>query len=58
MIHLKPLAFEELWGALGPFNFDIMASTGSAQNVPGSNDILPFFSQYDCEGSSGTDVLA
>ena len=58
LIRLKPLAFQELWGALGPFNFDLMASTESAQKVRGSNDRLPFYSQYDCEGSSGTDVLA
>ena len=35
-----------------------MASTESAQKVRGNNDRLPFYSQYDCEGSSGTDVLA
>ena len=58
LIRLKPLAFQELWGALGPFNFDLMASTESAQKVRGSNDRLPFYSQYDCEGSSGTDVRA
>ena len=58
VIRLKPLAFQELWGALGPFTFDLMACTESAQKVPGSHDRLPFFSQYDCEGSSGTDVRA
>ena len=42
---------------MGPFNFDLMDSTDSDQKVPGSNDRLPFFPQYDCEGSSGTDVL-
>ena len=58
VIRLTPRAFQELWGALGPFNFDLMACSESAQNVPDSNNRLPFFSQYDCEGSSGTDVLA
>ena len=43
LIRLKPLAFQELWGALGPFTFDLMACTESAQKVPGSHDRLPFF---------------
>ena len=58
IIRLAPLTFQELWEALGSFNFDIMASSESAQKVPGSNNRLPFFSQHDCEGSWGTDVLA
>lgn len=58
VIRLKPLAFQQLWAALGPFNFDLMASSESAQRDPGSNDRLPFFSQHDCEGSSGVNVLA
>ena len=35
-----------------------MASTSSVQCIPGSSRALPLFSQYDCEGSSGVDVLA
>ena len=41
VIRLKPLAFRELWEALGPFNFDFMASSEPAQNVLGSKDRLP-----------------
>ena len=50
-------AFQERWGALGPFNFDLMASKEPVEKVPGSNDRLRFVPQYDCEGTSGTDVL-
>lgn len=35
-----------------------MTFSESAQKVPGRNNKLSFFSQYDCEGSLGTDVLA
>ena len=41
VIRLKPLTFQDLWGAFGPFTFDLMASTESVQ-VPGSNDIFSF----------------
>lgn len=59
IIRLKADDFEILWDALGPFNIDLMASTASAQRVPGgSTEALPFFSQYGCEGSSGVDVLS
>ena len=55
---MKPIAFQELWEVLGPFSLDLMASSESTQRVPGRYNILPFFSQYDCEGSSGTDEFA
>ena len=58
VIRLHPHAFQELWEAMGPFNFDLMASSESAQKQPGGNARLPFFAQYDCEGASGVDVLA
>ena len=35
-----------------------MASTASVQCIPGSSRALPFFSQYDCEGSPEADVPA
>ena len=58
IIRLTPEAFRALWDDLGPFNVDLMASTASAQRVPGNAGTLPFFSQFHCEGSSGADVLS
>ena len=58
IIRLTPDAFRVLWDTLGPFNIDLMASTASAQRPPGDTETLPFFSLYDCEGSSGVDVLS
>ena len=58
MICLTPEAFRALWDDLGPFNIYFMASTASAQRVPGNAGTLPFFSQFHCEGSSGADVLS
>ena len=55
IIRLHPGAFQNVWEALGPFSINLMASTASAQRIPGSSHTLPFFSQYDCPGS---DVLA
>ena len=58
IIRLHPGVFRNVWEALGPLSIDLMASTVSAQRIPGSSHTLPFFSQYDCPGSSGVDVLA
>lgn len=46
-----------MWNGLGPFTIDLMACAVSAQRVPRSAHTLPFFSHYDCAGSSGVDVL-
>ena len=58
IFRLHPGAFGNVWEALSPFSIDLMASTASAQSIPGSSHTLPFFSQYDCPESSGVDVLA
>ena len=58
IIGLQPDAFRRVWDEWGPFSIDLMASTASAQRIPQSTETLPFFSQYDCEGSLGVDVLA
>ena len=47
-----------MWNELGPYTIDLMASTVSAQRIPQGARTLPFFSQYDCAGSSGVDVFA
>lgn len=57
-IRLSTSAFDALWQALGPFNVDLMACTASVQRSPQNGEALPFFSQYDCAGSGGLDVLA
>ena len=44
-IRLTAEAFRALWDDLGPFNMDLMASTASAQRVPGNAGTLPFFSR-------------
>ena len=43
---------------MGSFNVDLMACTASVVRSPLSGEALPFFSQHDCAGSAGTDVLA
>ena len=58
IIRLNPAAFQALWADMGPFTIDLMASDASAQRIPESDVVLPFFSRYDCEGSSGVDVFA
>lgn len=58
IIRITPPAFREVWDTLGPFNVDLMTCTASALRPPESDHSLPFFSQYDCAGSAGTDVLA
>ena len=35
-----------------------MACTASVLRSPLTGEALPFFSQYDCAGSAGTDVFA
>ena len=40
------------------FNVDLMACTASVLRSSLSEEALPFFSQYDCAGSAGTDVVA
>ena len=43
---------------MGPFNVDLMACTVSVLCFPLTGEALPFFSQFDCAGSAGTDVFA
>lgn len=57
-IRLAAAAFRALWTKLGPFDVDLMACSASAQRSPSGGQVLPFFSQYDCPGSAGSDVLA
>ena len=58
IIRIAPAAFRALWDEMGPFNIDLMVCTASVLRSPVSGEALPFFSQYDCAGSAGTDVLA
>ncbi|CAM9718774.1 unnamed protein product [Laminaria digitata] len=58
VIRIAPAAFKAIWEEIGPFNVDLMACTASVVRSPLSGEALPFFSQYDCAGSAGTDVLA
>lgn len=57
IIRLHPDALQAVWNELGPFSIDFMASTVSIQRIPRSARPLPCFSQCDCAGSSGVDVL-
>ena len=57
IVHIAPAAFRATWDELGPFNVDLMACTASVLQFPVSLETLPFFSQYDCAGSAGTDLL-
>ena len=43
---------------MGPFNVDLMVCAASVLPSRASGEVLPLFSQYDCAGSAGTDVLA
>ena len=52
------IALRAFWDEMGPFNVDVMTCTASVLRSPVSGEALPFFSQYDCTGSAGTDVLA
>ena len=45
-------------GGEGLFNVDLMASTVSVLRSRLNGEALPFFSQYACAGSAGTNVLA
>ena len=58
IIRIAPAAFKAVWTEIGPFNVDLMACTASVLRSPFSGEALPFFSQYDCAGSAGTDVFA
>ena len=58
IIRLKPHVFQKLWDHFGPFDVDLMACNSSAQRVPGTPKVLPFFSRYDCKGSAGIDAFA
>ena len=55
---LVPVAFSALWGRWGPFDFDLMASSVSAQLEPGTANQLPFYSRFHSPGSSGMNILA
>ena len=57
-VRIAPAAFETVWDEMGPFNADLMACTASVVQPPLSGEALPFFSQHDCAGSAGTNVLA
>jgi hypothetical protein len=48
---------EKLWVAFGPFSFDLM-SLGSNVFSVFAFASLPFFSEYPCLGSSGTNVFS
>lgn len=54
--------FPRVRKTFGVLNADLMASTESAQVIPPgaplSGTRLLFFSQYQCAGSAGADVLA
>lgn len=57
-VRLQPQASLLSWEAFGPFNVDLMASDASVQCGPRGCPSWPFFSRYDCRGSSGVYVLA
>lgn len=57
-ICLKPYVFKQVGEELGPLDIDLIASDASVQLVPGGDRPLPFFSRYDCQGSSGVDLFA
>ena len=42
---------------MGTLNVDLMAFTASVLRSPLTGEALPFFSQYDCAGSAGTNVF-
>ena len=56
LIRIAPAAFRVMWDEMGPFNIDLMACTASVLRSPVSAEALPFFSQYACGGSAGTNV--
>ena len=58
IIRIAPAAFRALWDEMGPFKVNLMACTGSVMRSPVNGEALPLFSQYNCAGSAGTDVLA
>ena len=58
IIRIAPVAFKALYDEMSPLNVDLMACAASVLRSPVSGEALPFFSQYDCAGSAGTDVLA
>ena len=58
IIPIAPVAFKALYDEMSPLNVDLMACAASVLRSPVSGEALPFFSQYDCAGSAGTDVLA
>ena len=59
MIHIRidEGVFQRVWGAFGPFSFDLMASPANAVNDNEGNT-LRFFSRYWTEGCQGADLLS
>ena len=51
-------AFSALWGRWGGFDADLMASSVSAQLVPGGTAKMKFFSRFHSPGSAGVNILA
>lgn len=58
IIRTAPAAFKAVWDEIGPFSVDLMACTASVLRSSVNGEALPFFSQYACAVSAGTDVLA
>ena len=52
-IRLQPRVFQELREATGPFNFDLMVFSESAQKDQVSSDRLPFFSSTTVKALRG-----
>ena len=58
IIRIAPAAFRALLDEMGPSNVNLMACAASFLRSPVRGGTQPFFSQYDCAGSAGTDFLA
>lgn len=54
---LVPAMFEFLWGRFGPFVMDMFASGASAQAVPGTQQLLPYWSLWADGVAAGVDAL-
>ena len=58
IIRIAPVAFKALWDEMDTFDINLMACAASVLRSLASGEARPFFSQYDCAGPVGTDVLA